>query len=368
MNGILGFSQLLEGERFGPLNAKQKEFVAAVLGSGNHLLKLIDEVLELSKIETGKLTVTLESVDLLPVCKSVFASLTQLAGSYGVYLEFGDSALGFPPVLVDRTRFAQCLLNIGSNAIKYNRPDGKVKFSYQLIGDDLVRISVADTGIGIPKERQNELFQPFNRLGAEQKAIEGTGVGLALTQRLVHLMGGSIGFKSAADEGSTFWIDLPRYRREDNLEVLREVRAMTTNNNIGYKLLYVEDNAMNRALIRNICSALETVTVIESADGNSGLEAARRERPDVILLDINLPDQNGFALLQQLKRDPTFASTPILALSANAMPSDIKRGLAAGFYRYLSKPIVVSALLDAIDQALDASKFPSQPGVTAICA
>jgi CheY-like chemotaxis protein len=181
-------------------------------------------------------------------------------------------------------------------------------------------------------------------------------------------MGGSIGFKSAANEGSTFWIDLPRYRMVDNLEAVHEhdTRRTTTNKDIGCKLLYVEDNAMNRSLISNICAASGSVTLIEAVDGNSGLEAARRERPDVILLDINLPDQNGFALLQQLKRDPTFASTPILALSANAMPSDIKRGLAAGFYRYLSKPIVVSTLLEAIDQALEASKFISQHAVSAV--
>ncbi len=209
LNGVLGFGQLLEGERFGPLNVKQREFVEAVLSSGTHLLGLIDEVLELSKIEAGKVTVSMERVDILPVMKSVAATLTQSAERQQVTLDAGNFGRSMPAVHVDRLRLAQALINLGSNAIKYNRPGGKAIFSYQERDDRSVRISVTDTGIGIPDERKHELFQPFSRLDAGKRAIEGTGVGLALTRRLVELMGGRVGFSSREGVGSCFWIDMP---------------------------------------------------------------------------------------------------------------------------------------------------------------
>ena len=209
MNGILGFAQLLETPIFGTLLPKQGEFVEAILRSGRHLLDLINDILELSQIDAGKLTVSIEEVELTSVMKSVTSALSNMAAVHDIVLfaeEFGPDC---PAVRSDRVRLIQCLINFGSNAIKYNRPGGRVDFTHERVDKAWVRVCVTDTGIGIPEERQHELFQPFNRLGAAAMAIEGTGVGLALTQRLVEAMGGRVGFSSVRNSGSSFWIDLP---------------------------------------------------------------------------------------------------------------------------------------------------------------
>jgi len=354
MNGVLGFAQLLETQIFGTLNEKQGEFAAAILDSGNHLLKLIDEVLELSKIETGKLSISMEPSDVSSVCKAVVAALSHLADKTGIEIEAGDYGADLPRVLVDRTRLSQCLYNLGSNAIKYNREGGSVTFSYAVLADGTIRIAVRDTGHGIPQDRLAELFQPFNRLGAEQKAIEGTGVGLALSLKLANLMGGSIGVESREGEGSTFWIDLPPYRptTPDPTIIVKPERAAVPKR--GFRLLHIEDNPMNRLLMANICMAMSEVELIEAGDARAGLQAAHEARPDVIVLDINLPDRNGYAVLQEIRDDPDLAGTPVIALSANAMPADMRRGLKAGFFQYLAKPIDVADFLQVIDAALTA--------------
>jgi len=211
LNAILGFGQLLERQLFGPLGPKQKEYVNAILNSGEHLLELINDILELSKIESGELAVEAEKVDAAHVLRSVIETLTPSAARRGIELIGGDCPRDLPLVLADHVRVAQALINLGSNAIKYNRPGGTVTFTCEKIDGVWIRLAVTDTGIGIPENRQSELFQPFNRLGVEKKAIDGTGVGLALTKRLLNLMGGRIGFTSELDKGSCFWIDLPIY-------------------------------------------------------------------------------------------------------------------------------------------------------------
>ena len=351
MNGILGFAQLLDQAYFGNLTEKQQEFVGHILSSGHHLLELINDVLDLSKVEAGKLSISVERVDIMPLVKSVVSTLMQSAERTGIKVYPGDFGLGLPWVLADRVRLAQILINLGSNAIKYNRPHGSVSFSYERLNEDKIRIAVSDTGVGIPLERQAELFQPFNRLGAEHKAIEGTGIGLALSQRLVKLMGGTIDFSSASGEGSRFWIDIPAYVGshhdvEPESIVRRGVRRS------GFSVLYVEDNPANLALMRNILATLENVTLIEATDAATGFSLAKQHHPDLIILDINLPDLNGYTALQRIKRTPDLAATPVLALSAGALPSDIKRGLEAGFAAYLTKPLEVNKLLAAVEAAL----------------
>jgi signal transduction histidine kinase/CheY-like chemotaxis protein len=365
MNGVLGFAQLLDSDYFGALGPKQKEFVAEILASGNHLLELINDILDLSKIEIGKLSVSMERVEIVPLIKSVIAMLAHAAEKASISLDAGDFGLGMPHVMADRVRLAQALLNLGSNAIKYNRPGGRVTFSCERLADERVRICVSDTGIGIAEERQAELFQPFNRLGAEHRAIEGTGIGLALTRRLVELMGGQIGFSSVAGSGSRFWIDIPIYVAAAHGEHLAP-QAIDTDlvRTSGFSALYIEDNPSNRALVRSIFSTLDHVRLLEASDGTTGLEMARQHRPDLIILDINLPDLNGFAVLQRLKRHADLAAIPVLALSANAMPRDIKRGIEAGFFRYLTKPLAVNTFLEAIEAALTARPYGDMPAGT----
>lgn len=360
MNGILGFAQLLDASYFGTLVGKQKEFVGHILSSGHHLLGLIDDVLDLSKIDAGKLSVSTESVDLVPLMKSVVATLVQSAVKAGIALDPGDFGLRLPRVHADRVRLAQVLINLGSNAIKYNRPNGTVRFSYDWLDDAKVRISIRDEGEGIPEDRQAELFQPFNRLGAEHKAVEGTGIGLALSRRLIELMGGTIGFSSAAGKGSRFWIDVPIHAGlSEDIAPPPAARAGVTHKS-GFSVLYVEDNPANLALVRNILATLQGVALIEAVDGTTGLTMANQHRPDLIVLDIDLPDHDGYEVLRWIRRTPALARTPVLALSAGALPSDIERGVEAGFAAYLTKPLDVDKFLDAIDAALTPG-IPEEP-------
>lgn len=357
MNGILGFAQLLETPVFGSLTAKQTEFVEAILRSGRHLLDLINDILELSKIEAGKLSVSLERVELPPMMKSVISALSNMAGAQNIVLAEGKFDWDFPAVLTDRVRLIQCLINLGSNAIKYNRPGGRVDFSYERLDETRIRLRVTDTGIGIPEDRHNELFQPFNRLGAATLAIEGTGVGLALTRRLVEAMGGRVGFTSVRNSGSCFWIDLPVFAQDKHSQAkpaggfAEPAPALH-----DFSLLYAEDNPSNMELMRNIVETLDRVRLIEAIDGASAIALARQHRPDVVVLDLNLPDINGYEVLQALKNIEEFAATQFIALSASVMPSDLRRGLQAGFSRYLMKPIEINLLLIAIEEALAAKR------------
>lgn len=352
MNGILGFAQLLDRPHFGSLGDKQKEFVGYILTSGRHLLDLINDVLDLSKIDAGRFSVSLEPVEILPLMKSVVATLMQPAGMAGITVDPGDWGLGLPMIRADRVRIAQVLINLGSNAIKYNRPDGLVRFAYARLDDATVRITVSDTGAGIPESRQPELFQPFNRLGAEHKAIEGTGIGLALSRRLMTLMGGRIGFSSVPGEGSSFWIDVPVAADADRDGAARPVASEGVAHRSGFSVLYVEDNPANLSLLRNILATQQDVTLIEATDGASGFALAVRHRPSLMIFDINLPDIDGHALLRRIRATPALAETPVLALSAAALPGDVRRGTEAGFFAYLTKPLDVDTFLDTVDAAL----------------
>ncbi|MEK9969385.1 MAG: CHASE domain-containing protein [Ferrovibrio sp.] len=357
MNSILGFSDLLLGQFFGKLNDKQLEYTGLIRQSGEHLLKLMDEVLELSKIEAGRVSVSIEPVGIAGIIKSAAANLQPLAEKYQVAIDARNAVSEDMTISADLTRMAQVLINLGSNAIKYNKPGGWVKFRCEERPDKTLRIMVSDNGRGIPQDRQASAFQAFNRLGAEHGSIEGTGIGLALVKNLVGMMGGNIGFTSTEGEGSTFWVDMPiasAGMAELAPELAgRDMPAMPASFN-GAQILYIEDNENNRTLFRHYMSVLKGVKIIEAEDGPRGITAARTWFPDLIFLDINLPGMNGFEVLEELKADPSLRNIPVVALTANAMEGDAERALQKGFTRYLSKPVRLEEVMRAVYDLLQA--------------
>jgi len=256
-------------------------------------------------------------------------------------------------IRTDITRFKQILLNLLSNAVKYNREGGALIVATYETPKGMLRISVTDTGEGIPEDRQSELFQPFSRLGHETTSTEGTGIGLVVTKRLVEEMGGNIGFESDVGKGTTFWIELPL---SQNVMGANKIEAHSKNDvilkELSGKVLYVEDNPANLDLMKLIISRVDGLNMISTNTAESGLDLARDENPDIIIMDINLPGMNGFEALKQLKKMNSTRSTPIIALSANASPQDIESGRKAGFYDYQTKPIDIGNFLQVVETAL----------------
>jgi len=359
LNAIIGFSQLLQLDRAGNLQPMQKEQIEHIHSGGQHLLNLINEVLDLSGIESGRINLSFESVPAAEIVADIHHTVAPLAGKAGITLT-ERVAPGIAAVRADRMRLRQILLNLASNAIKYNRAAGSVELSASLNADGSVRFSVSDTGLGIALERQGEVFQPFQRLGAEHSRVEGTGIGLAIAKRLSEAMRGSIGFASTPGQGTRFWIDLPAdsapaatapaAKPEPGLPARPALRGRT--------VLYVEDNPANLKLVETIVSTVGNLAFLSAPTPHLGLELAAAHKPDVIILDINLPEMNGFEVLARLQAMPETASIPVLALSAAAMPRDVQVGIAAGFYRYLTKPLDVQILLAAIAEALDGKSPP----------
>ncbi len=352
MNSILGFAQLLELNAKDPLSSSQASHVAQVKKSGEHLLSLIDDVLDLAKVESGNIKLSIEPVPLGPVLAQIRAALTPLADEASITIAI-DLAENIPAVRADRTRLVQVLMNLGSNALKYNHAEGRLTFAAEAVGDKAVRLLVSDTGHGIPLERQSELFQPFNRLGAEQGAIEGTGIGLTITRRLVWLMGGQITFNSTPNVGTTFAIELPAASDAvtDAEAQLINIGGLTQRHG-SYRMLYIEDNPSNIELMQSLVETLDGVELLIADHPTAGLALAEANKPDIIVLDIDLPGMSGFQVLSKLKAIPATARTPVIALSAAAMPRDIERGLAAGFRHYLTKPINVREFFAAVDSVL----------------
>jgi signal transduction histidine kinase/CheY-like chemotaxis protein len=350
LNAIIGFAQLLGFNPAEPLTDGQREAADQILSSGRHLLSLIGEVLDLARIESGNVTVSPERVNLTALLWEIEGALAPLLGEFDVTLVREPLDAALPDVRADRTRLLQVMMNLGSNAIKYNKLDGRVTIA-AVQQDDIVRIIVADTGMGIPSHRHAEVFQPFNRLGAEAGTVEGSGIGLSLTRRLVELMHGKIGFTSDAGQGSTFWVELPALPPADAAGAT-PLLAPVERSAGEYSVLYVEDNPSNLKLMERLVATLPLTRLATVRDAEQGIEMAARLRPDVILLDINLPGMNGFQALKQLRARSETRAIPVIALTAAAMPKDVRRGLEAGFYAYLTKPFDVTELLATIDRAL----------------
>jgi CheY-like chemotaxis protein/two-component sensor histidine kinase len=336
-----------------PPTAVQNKRLQQIIKAGWYLLELINRILELTVIEFGKLSLSLEPVSLTKAMRECQALIEPQAQQRDIRINF----LPFENTCIanaDRTRVKQVMINLLSNAIKYNREHGTVEVKCTA-SMDRVRISIKDSGAGLSQEKLAQLFQPFNRLGQETGNEVGTGIGLVVTKQLVELMGGTIGVESAVGVGSEFWIELirdvtPQLATDSTMPA--ELAPQTHENAALRTLLYVEDNPANLMLVEQIIEGHPHMRMLSAHDGNLGIALARTHLPDVILLDINLPGISGFQALKTLREDPLTAHIPVIAISANAMSHDIEKGLEVGFFRYLTKPIKINELMDALGEAL----------------
>jgi PAS domain S-box-containing protein len=349
LNAILGFGQLLE---LSPLQPEDVEHVGEVMRAGRHLLGLIDEILDLSTVEAGRLHLRTESVPLGVVVDECAKLLRPAAREAGVTIEW-PGAPGAAVVRADRGRLTQVVLNLMSNAIKYNRRGGAVAVDVRSDEGADCELRVSDSGAGLTSEQIGRLFQPFERLGAARSAIQGTGIGLSLSKRLMALMGGAIGVSSEPGRGSTFWLRLPRARVSDDppevpapgdiAATVQEPRFPSQRR----RVLYVEDNHANQRLMQRMLAQRSDIDLIVTADPSDALDLARGDPLALLLLDIQLPGIDGYQLLGQLRAQGIRA--PAVAVSANAMAGDLARGQAAGFAEYLTKPVDLARLLQVLD-------------------
>jgi PAS domain S-box-containing protein len=360
MNAILGFAQLLERTPGGAAQAdKQKQYARHILNAGNYLLELIDQVLELSKIEAGKLSLLFERVDPVDVIAHSAFMVANRAKRAAVLVVNETEGQELPPITADRSRVRQVLLNLLSNAIKYNRRGGKVTIAAEILPEagerGMLRICVTDTGTGIPELYQNQVFEPFNRLGREADGTEGSGIGLTITRQIVELLGGAIGFKSQENIGTSFWADFPIAGPSPESEIPAAAKRATfaqVSDSSERQILYVEDNSSNLQLMEELLATVPHLNMLSAQTAALALDIAREHQPDLILLDINLPEMNGFEVLKRLQSEPETMHIPVIAVTAAAMPNEVEMGLQAGFKEYITKPIDIVTVLNAIDRHL----------------
>ena len=354
LNAILGFAQLLETE---PLTPEQREHVSHILSGGRHLLALVSDVLDITRIESGQLGLAVEPVAVGPLAREAVQLIGPLASTRAVRIHV-DDGIDAATVMADAQRLNQILLNLLSNAVKYNRQAGEVFVSGHRAGGGRFRLAVRDTGAGIRSDKIARLFQPFERLGAEQTAVEGTGLGLALSRALATAMGGTIGMTSRVEQGSTFWVELPLAGeaaiRNDAAPSPAAVPAATPST--SGLVLYVEDNLSNVRLLQRILQRRPGVELLHASTGATGVEIARLRRPDVLLLDMHLPDTTGADVLALLTADPRTRDIPKVIVTADATPGLARRLETAGAMACMTKPLNVPAMLAMIDRLL------AQPG------
>ena len=365
MNAISGFAQLLKMDSANKLDDMQKNNVEEILNASNHLLQLVNEILNLAKIESGNIDLSFETVSYSDVVVESFSLLGKLIQDRNiqVFNQFNDKSISMDDVValdvnlyVDRIRFKQVLLNLLSNAVKYNVKKGSIIVACNVV-NDVVRISITDTGKGISINSQSELFKSFNRLGQENGSIEGTGIGLVITKRLVNKMGGKIGVVSEIDKGSTFWVEFPLAKNSENKNINSGslIKYLSTDEKLEkeHSVLYIEDNPANLRLVGQILSSKNNIKMISAHEPNLGLQLAFSKAPDLILLDINLPGMSGFEVLKKLRENDKTKHTQIFAVSANAMLRDIEAGMTAGFDDYITKPIDVASFVISVMKVLN---------------
>ena len=348
MNAILGFSQLLEQNHENHFSRNDLDLVDEILMAGYHLLDLINEVLDLSQVESGKLQIKVENIELTEIvnqCVTLVKALTEKSHIKITYPNVSESIY----VIADRVRIKQIIINLLANAIKYNKEKGQIDISYE-IGDKIIRLSIKDTGIGIADDMQDRVFTPFDRLTASMTSIEGTGIGLALAKRMIELMDGNIGFTSIEGKGSTFWIEMNLDSKEKDEQKNMPEEDKKLKSNAKYNVLYVEDNSANLRLVTQLLKKTGNINLQDAQNGSLALELLSSENNfDLILLDIQLPgDINGFDLLKIIRSNSNMTNTPVIAISANATEHDIKDGLSAGFDDYITKPIKIDYFIKSI--------------------
>jgi len=360
LNAIIGFAQLMDSDT-PPPTAAQKASIAQVLQAGWYLLELINEILDLAVIESGRLSLSLEPVSVAEVLSECQDMIAPQAAKHGVTTRFPTVA-DTVVVYADRTRLKQVLINLLTNAVKYNRDHGTLVVDVAVRGPDTVRITVRDTGAGLDPSQIAQLFQTFNRLGQESGGEEGTGIGLVVSKRLTELMQGSIGVVSEVGVGSAFWVDFRTADAVQRTAVVVDAAeappSLAAIASLVRTVLYVEDNPANLVLVEQLIARRSDLQLLSATNATQGIALARAQCPDAILMDINLPGLSGFEALRILQADPLTASIPVIALSANAMQRDITRGIRAGFFRYLTKPVRVPDFFEAITDAM-ASTLPT---------
>jgi len=355
MNAILGFTDLMSRDSINPLPIHQKDKLDQVTSSGKYLLKLINEMLDLSAVESGNLKILIEATDLLPIVDDVISTCQALAFKNGIILEHEKFSSDQIIVDVDSNRMKQVILNLISNAIKYNKPNGKVIVSYLKQKNSQIRLGVKDSGYGISDDNKEKIFKPFQRLDVGGKNIEGSGIGLTISKQLIELMSGKIGFESTRDKGSYFYIDLQLSNNTlPKKEIINSIKLQTDNVKTSdlKKILYIEDNEVNIKLVGHILSLRKNIIYLSTTKAMAGIELAKSELPELILLDLRLPDMDGITAFKELKSIKETANIPVIALTANAIDGEAEKALTIGFKNYITKPLDIEKFLNIIDKVL----------------
>ena len=347
LNAILGFGQLLNNNKKNPLSRSQQKAVNRILESGEHLLQLINQVLDLSKIEAGQDELHIEKIALDPIILDTLALLTPMATRHGISLELAENSVT-AEIFADRLRMKQIVMNLVSNAIKYNRDHGHVTVSVHGRPDDIIEIVVADTGMGIPDDYKAELFKPFSRLGNDLTEIEGTGIGLAISRSLLLKMSGDIAVRSTKDVGSEFIVSLPgtveQTSRAEHVTAHNERRAAPQ----PFKVLYVEDNPTNIVLMEDVIDVVPNARLISAHNAELGIEIAEAEIPDVVLMDINLPGMNGLEALAEFRRRPNLSEIPVIAITGDPAAREMGDNPDTGFHAFIIKPFDLDHLMSVL--------------------
>ena len=356
LNAILGFSQLLELNHDEPLTNKQSECVEQIIEGGNHLLQLINDILDLAKIEAGKISLSFEDIELKYELDECLNLVETLANENKIIINEKYKTRDNVNIKADSTRIKQILLNILSNAIKYNKKNGLIIVDYEKTSNNMIRISIEDNGIGIAEKNQVDLFTPFSRFSHQSSDIEGTGIGLTVAKSLITLMNGQIDFQSIIGKGSTFWIDIPQSIVNLKVQAEKEnedIHDRETLHTLTGLLLYIEDNQTNIRLMQRIIDQVPNLNMIFANNAEDGIKVAIEKLPDIIILDINLPEKDGFEALKELKDSADTNHIPVIALSAVAAKENIEKGLAAGFEYYLTKPMNITEVMSTIKSVLE---------------